>query len=68
MLFIILIPIIGLTIIFSFFEIKNVTSQQKMSIDILSVIYSSIGLGALLYSFSSLEETSKNGGIVLRHF
>lgn len=48
MLFIILIPIIGLTIIFSFFEIKNVTSQQKMSIDILSVIYSSIGLGAYI--------------------
>lgn len=39
-----------------------------MSIDILSVIYSSIGLGALLYSFSSLEEASENGGIVLSTF
>ena len=52
MLFIILIPIVIIVILLGFAFVKNVTTTIADSIDTLSVIYSSIGLGSLLYGLS----------------
>lgn len=53
-LFGILIPIITLILVLSIFFMKTVVPLHKSKLDVLSVIYSSIGFGSLLYGFSSV--------------
>lgn len=55
MLFIVLVPMTLLIIILSLIGVENVTKTVNDSIDGLSVIYSSIGLGALLYSLALIS-------------
>lgn len=55
-LFDIVIPIAALTLILAIFKLKNILPQKQISLDILSLILSSIGLGGILYGFSSAGE------------
>ncbi|KZM54602.1 DHA2 family efflux MFS transporter permease subunit [Aeribacillus pallidus] len=55
-LFDIVIPIAALTLILAIFKLKNILPQKQISLDILSLILSSIGFGGILYGFSSAGE------------
>lgn len=56
MLFTIVLPIALLTIVFGLFKLRNLTPNEKVKLDIMSLILSSIGFGGLLYGFSSAGE------------
>lgn len=51
-LFFIILPIAIIDIILAVFILRNVTKTQKSTVDVLSVILSTIGFGGLLYGFS----------------
>lgn len=55
-LFMIVLPFALITIIFAIFKLKNVTPQRDVKLDVHSLIYSSVGFGALLFGFSSAGE------------
>ena len=52
-LFYVTLPFTIIDLILAFFLLKNVTGGKKVSMDILSVIGSTIGFGGLLYGFSN---------------
>ncbi len=52
-LFYIVLPIAVIDLILAIFILKNVTTLKESKIDVLSVVYSSIGFGGILYGFSS---------------
>ncbi|WP_143588904.1 MDR family MFS transporter [Terribacillus halophilus] len=52
-LFYIVLPIAVIDLILAIFIMKNVTTLRESKIDVLSVVYSSIGFGGILYGFSS---------------
>nr|WP_245840416.1 MDR family MFS transporter [Terribacillus saccharophilus] len=52
-LFYIVLPIAVIDLILAIFILKNVTTLRESKIDVLSVIFSSIGFGGILYGFSS---------------
>jgi len=52
-LFIMMIPIVSLIIIFALKYLVNVNTPQKVSLDAISVIYSTLGFGFILFGFSS---------------
>nr|WP_309101391.1 DHA2 family efflux MFS transporter permease subunit [Fredinandcohnia onubensis] len=51
-LFYTVLPISILVLVLAVFLMKNVTEQKKVSVDILSIILSTLGWGGLLYGFS----------------
>ncbi|WAA13848.1 DHA2 family efflux MFS transporter permease subunit [Fervidibacillus halotolerans] len=55
-LFDIIFPIAILTLLLAIFKLKNVLPQKEISLDVLSLILSSIGFGGILYGFSSAGE------------
>lgn len=55
-LFDVVIPIAAITLLFAFFKLKNITPQRNISLDVLSLVLSSIGFGGILYGFSSAGE------------
>ncbi|BDR58060.1 MDR family MFS transporter [Xylocopilactobacillus apicola] len=55
-LFSIIIPIVTLVIITSFFTMRSVLKISHNSIDVLSIIESTLGFGSLLYGFSSVGD------------
>lgn len=55
-LFMIVLPFALLTIAFAVFKLKNVTPQRNVKLDLHSLVYSSVGFGALLFGFSSAGE------------
>lgn len=64
-LFLIMLPIVAITMIIAVLFLKNVTNLRKPKIDILSIIMSSIGFGAFLYGFSIASEKGWGSSIVL---
>ncbi|MCG1010273.1 multidrug efflux MFS transporter [Salinicoccus sp. ID82-1] len=56
-LFITVIPFSLFSIVFAFFFLVNVSEVTRPKIDILSVIFSTIGFGATIYGFSSVGES-----------
>lgn len=50
--FYVVFPIAILVIIAAYFSLKNVTEQTNPKVDIISIIYSTLGFGGLLYGFS----------------
>ncbi|MFC4402143.1 DHA2 family efflux MFS transporter permease subunit [Gracilibacillus xinjiangensis] len=52
-LFYIILPIAIIDIVIAYFVMKNVTEISKPKLDILSIIFSSLGFGGLLYGFTS---------------
>ncbi|UQS82296.1 multidrug efflux MFS transporter [Bombilactobacillus folatiphilus] len=55
-LFSIIIPIVALVVVASFFTMKSVLKTSKSSIDILSIVESTVGFGTLLFGFSSVGD------------
>lgn len=53
LLFFVILPVAIIVIILSAFTLKNVTERSSPSIDVLSIILSSLGFGGMLYGFSS---------------
>lgn len=52
-LFLLLLPIIAIDMIVAYFVVDNVTQVSNPSLDVLSVVLSSVGFGGLLYGLSS---------------
>jgi EmrB/QacA subfamily drug resistance transporter len=52
-LFYVILPIVMIDLIVSYFILKNVTKQTFPQIDILSILFSTLGFGGLLYGFST---------------
>ncbi len=50
--FLVVLPIAVLSILFGMFALKNVTKQTNPTIDILSILLSTLGFGGLLYGLS----------------
>ena len=50
--FYVVLPIAILTVVLAYFLLRNVTKQTNPSVDILSIILSTLGFGGLLYGFS----------------
>ncbi len=55
-LFGMIIPLMFVVILASFWFVKSVLDNKKTSIDLLSVVLSTIGFGSLLYGFSSVGD------------
>lgn len=56
-LFITVIPFSLFSIVFAFFFLINVSEVTKPKIDILSIIFSTIGFGGTIYGFSSVGQS-----------
>lgn len=52
-LFDIVLPIAIITLVFAIFKLKNVTPVRNITLDVLSLILSTIGFGSLLFGFSA---------------
>ncbi|TQS75287.1 DHA2 family efflux MFS transporter permease subunit [Ornithinibacillus gellani] len=52
-LFAIVIPFGLITIIYAIFKLKNITPNRNVSLDLFSLVLSSLAFGGLLYGFSS---------------
>lgn len=50
--FFVVLPIVIVILIASYFVLKNVTPQTNPPVDFLSIVYSTLGFGGLLYGFS----------------
>ncbi|WP_368653805.1 DHA2 family efflux MFS transporter permease subunit [Ornithinibacillus sp. 4-3] len=55
-LFMIILPFSIAILVFAIFKLKNVTPNRAISLDIISLILSSIGFGGMLYGFSMAGE------------
>lgn len=52
LLFFIILPIAIIDILIAYFTLKNVTKVTKPNVDVISIIFSSVGFGGLLYGFT----------------
>jgi len=52
-LFYLIFPIAIIDIIFAYFALKNVTERKNPTLDVLSIILSTLGFGGLLFGFSN---------------
>lgn len=52
-LFTIILPFAVLSLVLGIFKLQNITPNRKVSLDVLSVLLSSVGFGGILYGFSS---------------
>lgn len=52
-LFGMILPLAVLTILLAAFKLRNITPNKKVTLDVMSLILSSIGFGGILYGFSS---------------
>ena len=52
-LFGMILPLAALSLILAIFKLKNITPNKKVTLDVMSLILSSIGFGGILYGFSS---------------
>ncbi|SUK60250.1 transport system protein [Staphylococcus aureus] len=64
-LFHVVAPIAAVTFLIGFKTIKNVGTTIKVPIDFISVIFSVLGFGGLLYGTSSISEKGFDNPIVL---
>ncbi len=60
-----MLPVTALVIISGFIFLKNVTERSRPKIDVVSVILSTIGFGALLYGFSRAGVDGWSSAVVL---
>lgn len=64
-LFGMIIPLMFLVILASFWLVRSVLDTKKTGIDLLSIVMSTIGFGSLLYGFSSVGEDGWGSTIVI---
>lgn len=55
-LFILVAPIVALTLIFGVIKLRNVTSTSRPKLDVLSIVLSTLGFGGVVFGFGSLGE------------
>ena len=65
MLFFGLVPFCILSMVVAFFYLQNFGEPKKVSLDIPSVILSTLGFGGLLYCFSSIGSTGFNSVVAV---
>jgi len=58
-LFITVIPFALFSIVFAYKYLVNVSEVTKPKIDVISIVFSTIGFGALVYGFSSVGESAE---------
>lgn len=63
-LFEIVLPFGILSILLAIFKLKNITPNREVRLDVVSLIFSSIGFGGLLYGFSSAGDKGWGSPIV----
>lgn len=63
-LFEIILPFAIIVLLFAIFKLKNITPNRKVSLDVISLILSSIGFGSLLYGFSTAGDKGWDAPIV----
>lgn len=63
-LFAIILPFGMIALIYALFRLKNVTPIKDMTLDVLSLVLSSIAFGGLLYGFSSVGDLGWNHYLV----
>nr|WP_056949143.1 MDR family MFS transporter [Lentilactobacillus kisonensis] len=64
-LFGMIIPLMLLVILASFFFVKSVLPTKKVGTDLLSIVMSTVGFGSLLYGFSSVGEDGWGSATVI---
>lgn len=64
-LFGMIVPIMAIVIIGSFFFMKNVIETSKPKLDFISIALSTIGFGSMLYGFSSVGDKGWTNGVVI---
>lgn len=64
-LFITVLPIVAITMIIAYLFLHNVTDLRKPKIDILSIVFSSVGFGSFLYGFSIASNQGWTSPVVL---
>lgn len=64
-LFITVLPIVAITMITAYLFLHNVTDLRKPKIDILSIVFSSVGFGSFLYGFSIASNQGWTSPVVL---
>lgn len=52
-LFYVVLPIVVVDMIIAYFILRNVTEQKHTSVDVLSILLSTLGFGCILYGFST---------------
>ncbi|MGX4644593.1 MDR family MFS transporter [Holzapfeliella sp. JNUCC 80] len=65
MLFLVMTVLTAIILVISFFTIKDITKNETDKIDFLSVIYSTIGFGLLLYGLASLGTPATIGSAII---
>lgn len=63
-LFAIVLPFSLATLVYAIFRLKNITENRDMSLDVTSLLLSSVGFGGLLYGFSTAGEKGWGSPIV----
>ncbi|MCM3781652.1 DHA2 family efflux MFS transporter permease subunit [Neobacillus mesonae] len=62
-LFLLVAPIVLITILFGIWRLKNVTRTSRPKLDIISIVLSTIGFGGLVFGFGSLGEGGGEGAV-----
>lgn len=66
-IFLIPLVIIGITLVFSFFFLKNIIPNKKIKLDFRSLVQSLIGFGLLLWALSNVSVASYDGWADIPH-
>ncbi len=64
-LFYIITPLALLTIAIAYFYLENLTETKNVQLDILSVIWSTLGFGGLLYGFSAIGSSGFSASVLI---
>lgn len=62
--FVLMTILFAISIIFSYKQLENITETKDAKLDVLSIIYATIGFTLILYGFSNLGEISTNSLII----
>ncbi|WP_211748560.1 MDR family MFS transporter [Paenibacillus sp. Marseille-Q4541] len=64
-LFILVAPIVAVTLIFGIIKLRNVTSTSRPKLDVFSIVLSTLGFGGLVFGFGSMGE---GGGGAIQNY
>lgn len=63
-LFILILPIAVVALVLGAFKLKNITTPEHATLDILSLLLSAVGFGALVFGLSSIGESASGHALV----
>lgn len=64
-IFYVVLPLAIMNVIIAYFVMKNITKRTYPKVDILSILYSTLGFGGILYGFSSAGNNGWTDQLVL---